>query len=63
VYVSSTQNLDYACYKREDLLGGDAITGPAIIAEHTATSVIQEGDYLRVGEFGEMIINLKKGDE
>lgn len=63
VYVSTTQNIEYACYKREDLLGGDAINGPAIIAEHTATTVIHEGDYLRVGEFGEMIINVKRGNQ
>lgn len=46
----------YPVYSRETLLGGDEIPGPAIVAEHTATTVLHAGDSLRVGSLGELII-------
>jgi N-methylhydantoinase A len=48
----------YALYTRETLLAGDEITGPAVIAEHTATTVIHAGDHLRVGAHGELLITV-----
>ncbi len=63
VYISSAKNQQYACYKREDLLGGDVISGPAIIVEHTATTVIHEGDNLLIGDYGQMIITIGKSKQ
>ncbi|HVV20102.1 MAG TPA: hydantoinase/oxoprolinase family protein [Pseudonocardiaceae bacterium] len=48
----------YALYTREALLAGDEIAGPAVIAEHTATTVIHTGDHLRVGAHGELLITV-----
>lgn len=57
VYLSEAEPaVPYALYTREDLLAGDVIAGPAVIAEHTATTVIHANDTLRVGEFGELVI-------
>ena len=50
--------VDTSVYRREDLLAGDAISGPAIIVEHTATTVIGAGDLLEVREHGELVITL-----
>jgi N-methylhydantoinase A len=59
VYLSDEQpKVPYPLYTRESLLAGDEFAGPAVIAEHTATTVIHEGDQLRVGEHGEMIITV-----
>lgn len=63
VYVSPSKSLEYPCFKRENLFSHDHIKGPAIIYEHTATTVIHEGDALRVGQFGELIIDVAKGQE
>jgi N-methylhydantoinase A len=61
VYVSAGQPaVPYALYTRENLLAGDEITGPAVIAEHTATTVVHAGDQLRVGPHGEMVIKLRE---
>jgi N-methylhydantoinase A len=60
VYVSAEQPQEsYALYSREDLLAGDELAGPAVIAEHTATTVIHGGDLLRVGDHGELIITVE----
>jgi N-methylhydantoinase A len=50
---------EYARYARESLLAGDEIDGPAVISEHTATTVIHAGDRLRVGGRGELIITVR----
>jgi len=49
---------EYPVYTREDLLAGDTIPGPAIIAEHTATTVLHAADSLRVGDLGELVITI-----
>jgi N-methylhydantoinase A len=48
----------YARYRREELFAGDTIRGPAVITEHTATTIIHAGDTLRVGRFGELAVTL-----
>jgi N-methylhydantoinase A len=59
VYVSADRPaVPYALYTREALLAGDEIAGPAVIAEHTATTVIHAGDRLRVGRHGELVIRV-----
>jgi N-methylhydantoinase A len=59
VYVSAGRPaVPYALHTREDLLAGDEIAGPAVIAEHTATTVIHAGDHLSVGRYGELVISV-----
>jgi N-methylhydantoinase A len=48
----------YALYTRETLFAGEEIAGPAVIAEHTATTVIHAGDHLSVGRHGELVISV-----
>lgn len=55
---------DYALHAREDLRSGDVIPGPAVVTEHTATTVLHDGDQLEVGRYGELVIKLKhEGEE
>lgn len=49
---------EYPVFIREELRAGDSLPGPAIIAEHTATTVLHGGDALRVGDLGELIITI-----
>jgi N-methylhydantoinase A len=59
VYLSETEpGVGYEVYIREALLAGDVISGPAVIAEHTATTVMHAGDVLTVGPYGELIISM-----
>jgi N-methylhydantoinase A len=59
VYLSEEQPaVDYTLYTREQLLAGDMLEGPAVVAEHTATTVLHDGDTLRVGEHGELVITI-----
>jgi len=59
VYVSADEPaVPYALYTREALFSGDEIAGPAVIAEHTATTVIHAGDHLSVGRHGELVISV-----
>ncbi|MCU1605070.1 MAG: N-methylhydantoinase [Modestobacter sp.] len=59
VHLSESEPaVPYALYTRETLLAGDEIAGPAVISEHTATTVIHAADALRVGAHGEMVITV-----
>lgn len=61
VYLSEAEPaVPYSLYTREDLFAGDEFDGPAVIAEHTATTVIHAGDHLRVGPHGELVITVGK---
>ena len=63
VYLSEAEpDVPYALYTRESLGAGDRIAGPAVIAEHTATTVIHAGDTLTVGAHGEMTIAVALAD-
>lgn len=48
----------YEVYDRARLGAGDVVEGPAIIEERSSTTVIHSGDTLRVGEYGELIIDV-----
>lgn len=64
VYVNELEpKAAYSLYVREQLLAGDVIEGPAVIAEHTATSVIHVGDRVEVGAHGELVIHLGTTEE
>jgi N-methylhydantoinase A len=55
---TTTVPREYQVFSRESLLAGDEIAGPAVIAEHTATTVMHEGDRLVVGPLGELVIHI-----
>jgi N-methylhydantoinase A len=59
VHAGGGSPAEYGLYRREDLRAGDAIRGPAVIAEHTATTVIHDGDQLTVGRYGELVVELR----
>ncbi|MEU9889789.1 hydantoinase/oxoprolinase family protein [Sphaerisporangium sp. NPDC051011] len=64
VYLSDDRpDAPYALYTREALLAGDVIEGPAVIAEHTATTVLHAGDGLVVGSYGELVISVNHQTE
>ncbi|MDI1288767.1 MAG: hypothetical protein PSX37_02295, partial [bacterium] len=52
---------EYAVYHRDDFTHGDVIPGPAVISEHTGTTVMHEGDVATVGSYGEIVIALAEG--
>lgn len=58
VHLTDAESQQYSLYSRESLLAGDEIAGPAVITEHTATTVMHEGDTLRVGPYGELVITI-----
>jgi N-methylhydantoinase A len=53
--------VEYAVYHRDDFTHGDVITGPAVISEHTGTTVMHAGDVATVGPYGEIVISLAEG--
>ena len=46
-------------YARESLVGGQTITGPAIVEQMDTTTLIFPGDECRVDDWGNIIINLE----
>lgn len=54
---------DYALYAREDLYAGDRIDGPAVLTEHTATTVLHDGDRLHTGPYGELVITVGRSTD
>lgn len=63
VYAFSDDGSNYNLITRESLMAGDVIIGPAVIAEHTATTVMHEGDRLEVGSHGELVITIDYSKE
>ena len=52
---------DYKIIARTLLTAGSVVTGPAIVEEHTATTVLHPGDVGRVGAWGELDIRIAPG--
>jgi N-methylhydantoinase A len=50
----------YALHDRALLYAGDVVAGPAIIEESSATTVVHDGDVVRVGSYGELIIRVNE---
>ena len=48
---------DVQVYERDGLLGGNTISGPAIVEEPFHTTVIMPGQILQVDGLGNLIIN------
>ncbi len=53
--------VEYAVYHRDALAHGDSLSGPAVISEHTGTTVMHQGDTARVGPYGEIVITVAEG--
>jgi N-methylhydantoinase A len=49
---------DCRIWQREVLLAGNAVTGPAIVEEVSATTVLYPGDRARIDEFGSLIVEV-----
>lgn len=58
VITESGGVVNYAVYHRDDMQFGQSIQGPSIIAEHTSTTVLHEGDAAKVGSFGELVVTI-----
>jgi N-methylhydantoinase A len=63
VFSANDEGDVYALFAREELRGGDLINGPAVVTEHTATTVMHAGDRLVVGVHGEMVITIGSSNE
>ncbi len=53
---------EYRVYHRDDFQHGDRIPGPAVISEHTGTTVFHEGDSASIGAYGEIVIRVAKAN-
>ena len=60
VYRGGGQKVPYQIYHRDDFGRGDTIPGPAVITEHTATTVLHAGDEAVIGNLGEIVISVGK---
>jgi N-methylhydantoinase A len=58
VVQSDGARIPYQVYDRSHFRFGDRIEGPAIIVEHTSTTVMHTGDTAEVGRVGEIVITL-----
>ncbi|GAA1589291.1 hydantoinase/oxoprolinase family protein [Leucobacter aridicollis] len=63
VVLPGDEAAEYALVAREALLSGDVVDGPAVITEHTATTVLHAGDRLVVGEYGELNIRIQHSEK
>jgi len=60
VYFERGGWAEAAVYRREGLLAGNVIRGPALVEEHASTTVVQPGDSLRVDEYGNLVISIDR---
>lgn len=58
VLTESDGPSNYNVFHRDDLAFGQRISGPAIVAENTSTTVLHKGDNAEVGPFGELVITI-----
>ena len=54
------KRIAYRVFHRDDFGRGDQIAGPAIINEHTSTTVLHPGDSAAIGTLGEIVISVGK---
>ena len=52
------QRIESIFFKREGLVAGDVIRGPAMITEYTAATVLAPGDRAQVDGFGNLVITI-----
>lgn len=62
VFGPDGQRRSYRLYDRASFRAGERFEGPAVVGEHTATTVVHEGDVVEVGPHGELVITIAKED-
>jgi N-methylhydantoinase A len=60
VYRGRGQYESFKIYRRENLLAGNVIAGPAVVEEATATTLVETNQVCAVDKFGNLIITLKQ---
>ena len=60
VYVGSGNYQTFSIYRRDKLLAGNVLSGPVIIEEATATTVVEKNQTCSVDQYGNLIITLNK---
>ena len=45
-------------WRRDRLLAGNRVTGPALIEEYASTTVLAPGDRMEVDRFGNLVIEI-----
>jgi len=60
VYVGNGQYRSFGIYRRDRLRAGNAIRGPAVIEEVTATTVVEQGQTCQVDPYGNLIISINE---
>ncbi len=63
VYVGNGRHIPFSIYHRDKLLAGNVISGPAVIEEITATTVVEVRQTCRVDEYGNLIISLNEEEK
>jgi N-methylhydantoinase A len=58
VYIGNGRYQSFAVLRRERLLPGNVVAGPALIEEATATTAVEAGQNCRVDEYGNLIVSL-----
>ena len=58
----SRQMVEFAVYDRTRLSPGDELTGPVLIDEGTATTVVHSGQHVAVEEHGYLLVTAVGGD-
>jgi N-methylhydantoinase A len=48
-------------YQRGALTPGQRLSGPAIVEEASATTLVQPGDSLQVNEYGHLVLHIGEG--
>jgi N-methylhydantoinase A len=62
LHYLASQPIAAAEYRREELLYGDVIAGPAIIREAASTTFMLPQQVMAVGEYGELRIRRAAGE-
>jgi N-methylhydantoinase A len=63
VYQQGGERTDYRLYDRSAFRAGHRVAGPAVINEHTATTVLHKGDIAVVGPYGEIVITVGEEED
>lgn len=63
VVLDGDETAEYTLVSREELMAGDVLAGPAVVTEHTATTVLHAGDRLEVGRYGELVISIQNAQK
>jgi N-methylhydantoinase A len=60
VYIGNDRHQPFAVYRRERLLAGNVIDGPALIEEVTATTTVEPKQVCRVDDYGTLILSMRE---